>query len=173
MALEVSWCHVHWVGQSLKLNREDHNYERARHLSRLNKQLLIILKNAQMFSLHSLTEAKEEWLLSSTCSTISSGVNEFARGLYNCAPHWGQCQYIMCSQWYIPAQIHHSHNIAVEMLWSPTTTNHRRVFGSRDRSLAAPRFGDIPSLCVFGLKQAWLALVLSKNKVGMTFEFEL
>ena len=47
------------VGQRLKLNREDRNYERARLLSRLNKQLLIILKNAQMFSLHSLTEAKE------------------------------------------------------------------------------------------------------------------
>ena len=46
-------------GAASELNREDPNYERARHLSRLNKQLLIILKNAQMFSLHSLTEAKE------------------------------------------------------------------------------------------------------------------
>ena len=47
------------VGQRLKLNREDRNYERTRLLSRLNKQLLIILKNAQMFSLDSLTKAKE------------------------------------------------------------------------------------------------------------------
>lgn len=43
--------------------------------------------------------------------------------------------------WYIPVRIHHSHNIAVEMLWSATAANQRRVLGhvtNRSRPLTAP-----------------------------------